>query len=435
MSDPLDLEELDLDIDHLELDLDQLPPDGNEEETGDEPTPSHPLGVVSFTSPNAAMSSLPNNVIGTIRTITPYLVGWILSGLIWLTGVLAAWVGVEFTIPGWLEGRLTDLLPIVLGTAYYLIARKWLEPRWPNIAWLGSKQQPFYEGANDAEILLPVAMLASAVDYVTYQGGRMSPAFRDSQLSVAEEVPGFRLTQGGRSTSVAASADTHARDAADYSVKGKTEAEVARFITAQRRRGNFASFRTTRTKKWGVRAQGFSSYHIHVVGNGWGDMSPGAIQQAIAYRKGRDGLRGNGPDAGGPGHTRVYTSTTWPSYRKAQLGSKPAPAPKPGVDKSKSIPRVYTPKPWPALTVDGILGPKTLNRLRMQLSVAVTGKAGLTHYDVAALKVWLGGIYDGSGILSTLDVHRLQSRVGVPQTGKLDKPTILSLQRYLNKYR
>ena len=98
---------------------------------------------------------------------------------------------------------------------------------------------------------------------------------------------------------------------------GKTEAAVARLITALRKRGLFASLRTASKALWGVRAQGFASPHIHVVGNLWGHQSSGAAYQAREYRAGRDGLRGKGPDKGGPGHTRAYTTVTWPSYQAA----------------------------------------------------------------------------------------------------------------------
>ena len=74
----------------------------------------------------------------------------------------------------------------------------------------------------------------------------------------------------------------------------------------------------------GVRAQGFRSYHVHVVPNLWCHASPGATHQAREYRAGRDGLKGRGPDKGGPGHTRDYTSVTWPGYLAAKKASKSA---------------------------------------------------------------------------------------------------------------
>ena len=162
---------------------------------------------------------------------------------------------------------------------------------------------------------------------ITRAGRRYTPDFDAALLDAEKEAGGtWRRTQGGwNAGGVAASAGTHDRDAVDYSVAGKSEAEVAKLITACRKRGLVASFRTTSTPKWGVRAQGFRSYHVHVVPNLWGYASAGAVHQAREYRAGRDGLKGRGADKGGPGHTRDYTSVTWPSY----LAAKKAAAAKP----------------------------------------------------------------------------------------------------------
>ena len=154
---------------------------------------------------------------------------------------------------------------------------------------------------------------------VTHKGRRVTREFAAALADVDKEVPGAVYTQGGwNGGRVSASAGTHDQDAADVSVRGKSRAWVARYITACRKRGLFASFRTTRIGKWGVRGQGFSSYHVHIVGNLWGYQSSGAAHQAREYRAGRDGLAGRGPDVGGPGHTRAYTAVTWPGYLAAK---------------------------------------------------------------------------------------------------------------------
>ena len=187
---------------------------------------------------------------------------------------------------------------------------------------------------------------------ITRNGGRYTPDFDAALLDAEKEAGGtWWRTQGGwNAGGVAASAGTHDQDAVDYSVTGKSEAEVARLITACRKRGLVASFRTTKTPKWGVRAQGFSSYHVHVVGNLWGYQSSGAAYQAREYRAGRDGLRGKGPDKGGPGHTRAYTSVTWPSY----LAAKKAAAAKPKTVKYRVATRL--------LPLNGRSGPGTSYR-------------------------------------------------------------------------
>ena len=207
---------------------------------------------------------------------------------------------------------------------------------------------------------------------ITRNGRRYTPDF-DAALTDAEKEAGgtWRRTQGGwNAGGVAASAGTHNQDAADYSVIGKSEAEVDRLITACRKRGLVASFRTTGKAKWGVRAQGFRSYHVHVVGYLWGYQSSGAAYQAREYRAGRDGLRGKGPDKGGPGHTRDYTSVTWPSY----LAAKKAAAAKPKAVKYRVATRL--------LPLNGRTGPGTSYRK------IATAKRGTVLTIVSAKAGW-----------------------------------------------
>lgn len=412
-------------IDYTGPDLEQPAPDEDLfDDLADEPTDEPLVDDAPDPTPDDDAPVLPAQVSAIIRTAVPYIV----MGIVWLL----ARVGLDVELPAGTDALITTLL----GTAYYALARQ-LEKRWPGIPWLGSTRQPLYTAPAR---LADVSSLAST-GYVWWRGGKFSPAFRDSLADVDEEVPGFVLTQGGfNGTSVAASAGTHGGDAADFSVRGKTLEQVKAFITAHRKRGNFASFRTTSVAKWGVRAQGFSSYHIHIVPNGWGAPSAAARRQIDytdsygnkrGYRNGRDGLLANGLDVG-PGHTGAYRTRTWPGY----LATKTAGLPSTG---AVGIPRVYHPKPWPWITVDGKLGPQTIRRLQQQLSVDLTGN--LDHYTVRALKVWLGASDDGRGILATIDIKRLQYRVGSDIDGiwrptpTTYSPTTAALQRYLNKHR
>jgi len=75
-----------------------------------------------------------------VRTITPYLVGWVLS--LPLTG----WILTQLDVPaGDARESLTRAVPIVLGAVYYVVAH-WLEraidPRFGVL--LGSTSQPAY---------------------------------------------------------------------------------------------------------------------------------------------------------------------------------------------------------------------------------------------------------------------------------------------------
>lgn len=387
---------------------------------------------------------LPSKVAAIIRTVSPYIVGWLLSGLLWLVGV----VGLDITLPEGVEGALTQAVPWVLGTAYYALARYVLEKRWPGVPWLGSTRQPLYTPPAAAADVRPAVATLARAGYVWWRGGKFTPAFRDSLVEADAMVPGFVLTQGGfNGTSVAASAGTHAGDSADFSVRGKTREQVAAFIEAHRKVGNFASFRTTKVGKWGTRAQGFTSYHVHVVPNGWGAPSAAARRQINheypkgtkrGYRNGRDGLGSNGIDTG-PGHTGAYRTRTWWDFQKgkaAALAAQRAAQAAQEAAKRYAIPRVTTPKPWPVIAVDGILGPQTVRRLQMTLQVALTGK--LDHYTVRALKVWLGNKDDGKGILSPLHVKQLQYRVGFrgkAQDGVWGPVTTTALQKMLNATR
>lgn len=395
---------------------------GDADAVTDEPTPDDAGPVV-----------VPSPVSAVIRTFVPYLVGWIIAGVAWATTPLGV------SVPdGELRAWLTTALPVALGTLYYVFA-KWAEKRFPGVPWLGSTRMPLYTPPATGPVKFAVATLAST-GYVWWRGGRFTPAFRDSLAEADRLVPGFILTQGGfNGTTVAASAGTHAGDAADFSVRGKTKEQVAAFIEAQRRVGNAAWFRTTRVAKWGTRAHGFTSYHVHVVPNGYAAPSQAAKAQVnstrngypAGYRNGRDGLASNGVDAG-PGHTGAFRTRTWWDFKKLSTPGLPAT----GASGVNAIPRHYTPKPWMTIPVDGILGGVTLSRLQWQLNIRPTGK--LDHYTVRALKVWLGNTDDGKGILSPLHVRQLQYRVGfrgTAQDGVWGPVTTKALQRYLNANR
>ena len=273
-----------------------------------------------------------------------------------------------------------------------------------------------------------------AVPYIYFRGRRMTPAFRDAWLA-AEQRCGWRIemTQGGwNAGAVAASGATHDKDAADNTVRGKTKAQVAKEIESLRWAGFFSSFRTTKTGKWGVRAQGFSAYHTHNVPNGWGQPSPSAHAQALAYRRGRDGLRGNGPDVG-PGHTHAYRNRLTPMRPQVTVVPKLPAAPTYTPPTTDPVPRHSTPGPWLTIPVNGSLNGTTLSRLQWELRVRPSGL--LDHWTIRALRIWLGGLAadDGTGILRVIDVQRLQARVGVTRDGKWGPVTTRALQTWLNR--
>lgn len=153
----------------------------------------------------------------------------------------------------------------------------------------------------------------SNASWIWWRGVRVTPLVRDAILA-AEQRAGFTftVTQGGyNGGAVAASAGTHDGDAADFRTRGLTRKQVETMIEALRWAGFAAWFRTANVAKWGTRAQGFASEHVHAVPNGWGNPSAGARRQAVVYRNGRDGLARNLDDLG-PGHTRQWVNQTSP---------------------------------------------------------------------------------------------------------------------------
>ena len=264
-----------------------------------------------------------------------------------------------------------------------------------------------------------------AVQIITFRGYRMTAVFRDAILA-AEHRAGFRftITQGGfNKGGVLASAGTHDGDAADWSIRGLTRAQCATMIEALRWAGIFASLRT-RTALWGVRAQGFSAPHVHGVPNGWGSPSAGAKAQAEAYRRGRDGLRANGPDAGGPGHVSTYRHRLTPM-------SVPPGLPSTGVS---DLPTTPTTGGLTMSDINTILS--RLDYMQAQLKAVAEGSYGrdalnARNRDVstivkAATDAQSRVLLDAFGKLgvSTVDLNALKSEVRKAVADAMDGATI-----------
>lgn len=256
--------------------------------------------------------------------------------------------------------------------------------------------------------------------HVTYRGKKFSPSFRDALKELEILLPDVpvHITQGGfNGTNVAASAGTHAGDAVDLSVRGLTEAQVAAIISTARRVGIAAWFRTTDTPKWGTRAQGFKSYHIHGVPNKWGSASSGASKQADSYRTGKDGLKRQLADRG-PGHVSAYRKQTWATYRASSNAS------------SDSV-QVDDANLPPLIPEDGDFGPVTIKRVQRQVRVIQDGDFG--PVTTSAFRTWLR--FDPGTRIDSRVVKTLQGRVGVRRDGDWGPVTTKGLQRFLNRNR
>lgn len=93
----------------------------------------------------------------------------------------------------------------------------------------------------------------------------------------------IRPTQGSYSTSVGASAGTHAGGGAvDLSVSELTDWQVQLVVFLMRRVGFAAWHRSATEGNW--------AQHIHGIAIGCPDLSPSAKNQVAAYKAGKNGL-------------------------------------------------------------------------------------------------------------------------------------------------
>lgn len=240
-----------------------------------------------------------------------------------------------------------------------------------------------------------------ASTYITREGRRFSPEMwacvsEWRRLARAEGIR-FVITQGGFNRGgVTASAGTHDGDAVDLSVSGMSEGHVARLVELGRMVGLAAWFRTTKTAKWDTRAQGFGSYHIHAVPNGWGHPSAGARSQAVSYRQGRDGLARNLADLG-PGHVSAFRAHTWADYRRTQ-------AAKPG------LPGSGVNNPTGGLSMSDIV---TLTAKLDYLSEQVKAVQQSAHDDRTYMKSQLRAVADLVGGRAAIDQRNRDTRAAV----------------------
>src|SRR5690606_3968967 len=88
------------------------------------------------TEPDAGIAFVTSGIVASIiRTVVPYLVGWIVTLLVMLLTPIGVALPPEFA--PW----LTNTLTVALGTGYYILAR-WLEKKFPRLPVLGARPQP-----------------------------------------------------------------------------------------------------------------------------------------------------------------------------------------------------------------------------------------------------------------------------------------------------
>lgn len=138
--------------------------------------------------------------------------------------------------------------------------------------------------------------------------GKVTNRRTAKMLAEAERLYGapVRLTQGSYSTSVGASAGTHAGGGVvDLSVAGLTRSQINKLVRALRTVGFAAWYRSPIPGLWGA--------HIHAVAIGTRDLAPVAARQVAAYRRGRNGLANNALDR----HRLMRVPVrTWEQYKR-----------------------------------------------------------------------------------------------------------------------
>lgn len=127
---------------------------------------------------------------------------------------------------------------------------------------------------------------------------------REVDKLVGPEIP-IRPSQGSYSTSVGASAGTHAGGGAiDVGVSALTPDQIKLVVFLMRRVGIAAWHRTPDEGNWAA--------HIHGINKTCPDLSPQAEQQVAAYMAGKSGLSSNKADK----HKALGAprGATWRSY-------------------------------------------------------------------------------------------------------------------------
>lgn len=129
----------------------------------------------------------------------------------------------------------------------------------------------------------------------------------------------FRITQGSYSDGVAASAGTHdGGGAADFSVRLMREAKRTVMLNSLKKAGFAAWYR--------VKANGFTSNHVHAIAIACPDLAPLAKSQVKDYDKHLDGLKGHGFDVSFRPNPKVKFSEklNQPVSREVPAKAKPA---------------------------------------------------------------------------------------------------------------
>lgn len=141
-------------------------------------------------------------------------------------------------------------------------------------------------------------------------GHRTNARTRDMMLEAERLGGNLVVVQGSYHKGVAASAGTHdGGGVLDFSVNGLNQRGINGRIRALRTVGFAAWYRSPLPGVWGP--------HMHCVAIGTADLAPLARTQVDAYRNGRNGLKGNGPD---PHAGLGIAFTTWGEYQQKKAG-------------------------------------------------------------------------------------------------------------------
>ncbi|MDP9144333.1 MAG: hypothetical protein M3N43_06500 [Actinomycetota bacterium] len=143
---------------------------------------------------------------------------------------------------------------------------------------------------------------------VTWRGVKLDAQTRDILVEVDKLVGPYipiRPTQGSYSTSVGASAGTHAGGGAvDLSTRDMSPWQIELVVFLLRRTGCAAWHRAPSEGDW--------ASHVHAINKTARDLSPQAKRQVDSYMAGKNGLASNKPDK----HAALEAprESTWKSY-------------------------------------------------------------------------------------------------------------------------
>lgn len=254
------------------------------------------------------------------------------------------------------------------------------------------------------------------LDRVTFGGHtvdrRTAAMLREAQRLAREEDPGierFSLTQGSWSH-VHASAGTHGGPGAfDMYTSGYSEDQKEIIGLALRRVGFASWLRTTNQGSWGE--------HWHGIAMGTEGLPAIARQQVASYRRGRNGLKGDGVDD----QPRPDQIQTWEQYQQNRGDDVLAPAAASGepygIEPGQALAQRDTDADGLTDAFEELAGTKVDRADSDRDGLSDAYEASVSHTDPLSLDTDRDGVADAAELASGSDAGRLPGMAGVVGSG------------------